>query len=92
MNQTFHYRLDVTAIEEMRDEKGWSVTTFCERASISRPTWYKIVSDGGVTSMENVAKIAHGLGVHPWDISKAEGFPDPLMGAPADMAQGIMPA
>ena len=86
VDEKYRYVLDVAEVERLRDEKGWSVTTFCERVKMSRPTWYKIVADTGGTSMENVAKIAAGLGVHPFDISNAgNGYPAPLMGAQADM-------
>jgi transcriptional regulator with XRE-family HTH domain len=86
MDEKFKYVLDVAQVDKLRDEKGWSVTTFCERVNLSRPTWYKIVTDKGSTSMENVAKIAAGFGVHPFDISNAgNGYPAPLMGAQAGM-------
>ena len=74
--------LDIDEIERLRKEKGWSVTHFVERAEISRPTYYKVLSDSGHASLDIAGKIAGGLEVHPFDILKAVGYPAPLLWAP----------
>jgi len=65
-------------------ELGETLATISERSELGQATWYRIVNNPGWNwKAETLATLAKELQCSPTDLIETEGYPSPLVEAPA---------
>ena len=65
-------------------ELGETIATISERSELGQATWYRIVNNPGWNwKAETLATLAKELRCSPTDLIETEGYPSPLVEAPA---------
>jgi len=65
-------------------ELGETIATISERSELGQATWYRIVNNPGWNwKAETLATLAKELQCSPTDLIETEGYPSPLVEAPA---------
>ena len=77
--------IDGLKAREIMDREGLSVREVARRMDVTRMTVYNLMR-GDNTSLDVLSAFASALGVNPLDVLMTEGFPPPLVDAPAGMA------
>ena len=76
-------KVDVNALEELRQLAGLTRNALCISAGISRVTYHAIEHKQAGTKAETRQRLADALGVKRKDIESWAGTPDPLAAAKA---------
>lgn len=76
-------KVDVNALNELRQIAGLTRNALCEKAGISRVTFHAIEHKRASTKTETRQRLAAALGVKRPDIEYWAGTPDPVAEAEA---------
>jgi DNA-binding Xre family transcriptional regulator len=77
-------QLNRRLIQMRLTELGETIATISERSELGQATWYRIVNNPGWNwKAETLATLAKELQCSPTDLIETEGYPSPLVEAPA---------
>lgn len=77
-------RVDRNAINVIQQERGISNVELARRMGVHHNAIIRIKKEQS-TSFNGLTSLCEALNCHPFDIIRAEGFPPPLVDAPASL-------